>query len=161
LRPNAPENGWPLPDYVKARKGRPDNPLTLRAKQLGITLVERDWIPSSRRAHESTEYARAEGKLAAFHAGVLRAYWTEGKDLHDWDVLRAVATAAGLDGAAMQQAVESGQMKPVLEKRLAAARELGIHAVPLFVVGDKYVVEGAQTGEVFERVLEKLGTQAR
>ena len=32
-------------------KSRPDNPLQARAKQLGITMVERDRIPSSRRAH--------------------------------------------------------------------------------------------------------------
>ena len=154
--------------------GSPDNPLRQRARELGIQLVEREWIPSSRRAHECTEYARAEGKLEPFHAAVLHAYWSEGRDLHDWAVLEEAARKAALDPAAMRAAVEAGAWKAAVDARVAAAHELGIHAVPTFVIErlrtpfgsaarpggagacDRFVVQGAQTLDVFERVIARL-----
>src|SRR5205085_2346951 len=58
LRPGGPEEGRALPAAIQAKMKAAGNPLQARAKELGITLVERDWIPSSRRAHECTEFAR-------------------------------------------------------------------------------------------------------
>ena len=157
LRPGAPEEGWPLPAHIRAKVGAPDNPLQVRARELGITLVEREWIPSSRRAHECTEYARTHDRVAPFHAAVLRAYWTEGRDLHDWAVLEAAAAEAGLDGAQMRAAVEAGDFARAVTERIAAAHELGIHAVPTFVIADRFAIQGAQRVEAFERVLARLG----
>lgn len=150
-----------MPEYVRARMGAPDNPLKLRAKALGIQLVERERVPSSRRAHECTEFARAEGKLEPFHAAVLRAYWSEGKDLHEWSVLEAAAIEAGLDAAAMRSAVEAGQWKQAVDERVAEAREMGIDAVPTFLFGDRFAVQGAQTLDVLERVMQRLGATQR
>jgi predicted DsbA family dithiol-disulfide isomerase len=139
----------------------PDNPLKARARSLGIKMVERAHVPSSRRAHECTEFARSAGKLAPFHAAVLAAYWSEGKDLHDWDVLAAAATAAGLDAAAMRAAVEAGALRAAVDQRVAAAHDLGVHAVPTFVIADRLMVEGAQTAEAFAAALAQLGVKPR
>lgn len=156
LRPHAPETGWAVPEHIRARMRLPNNPLRQRATALGIELVEREWVPSSRRAHECTEHARAEGKLAPFHAAVLRAYWSEGRDIHAWEVLESCAAAAALDPAAMRAAVESGAFARVVDERVEAARDLGIHAVPTFVIADRVLVEGAQTADVFEQAFARL-----
>ena len=142
-------------------KSRPDNPLQARAKQLGITMVERDRIPSSRRAHECTEYARAQGKLHAFHAAVLTAYWTEGKDIHDWAVLEELARGAGLDAITMRDEVSSGAWKTAVDERVQGAHDLGIHAVPTFLFADKFVVQGAQTLDVLEKVMARVTSGPR
>jgi predicted DsbA family dithiol-disulfide isomerase len=142
-------------------KGRPDNPLQARAKQLGITMVERDRIPSSRRAHECTEYARAQGKLHAFHAAVLKAYWTEGKDLHDWAVLEELARGAGLDAVAMRDEVTARAWKTAVDERVQGAHDLGIHAVPTFLFADKFIVQGAQTLDVLEKVMARVTSEPR
>ena len=136
--------------------GRPDNPLTMRARELGITLVERERVPSSRRAHECTELARGAGRIEPFHASVLRMYWSEGRDIHDWDVLAIAAREAELDPAEMRSAVESGALAVVVDDRVAAAHELGIHAVPTFVIADRFAIQGAQTADVFEKVIARL-----
>jgi predicted DsbA family dithiol-disulfide isomerase len=141
--------------------GSPQNPLKLRARELGIELAEREWIPSSRRAHECTEYARTEGKLDPFHAGVLKAYWSEARDIHAWDVLEACATTAGLDPHAMRTTVESHAFTRIVDEAVATARELGINAVPTFVIADRYVVPGAQKLDVFEKALAQLGVAPR
>ena len=150
-----------MPAHIRARMSAPDNPLKLRARQLGIELVEREWVPSSRRAHECTEHARAQGKLEPFHAAVLRAYWSEGKDLHAWDVLEDAARQAGLDPAAMRAEVEAGARRDEVDRRVAAAHELGIHAVPTFVIADRLAIQGAQPLEVFERAMQRVGATPR
>ena len=150
-----------MPEYIRARMGSPDNPLTRRARELGIKLVEREWVPSSRRAHECTEYARAHGQLEPFHAAVLKAYWSDGADIHDWAVLEAAATGAGLDAAAMRAAVEAGDFKRAVDERVEGAHELGIHAVPTFVVAERFALQGAQPLEVFEKVMARLGVSPR
>jgi predicted DsbA family dithiol-disulfide isomerase len=161
LRAGGPEEGWALPAHIKARAKAAGNPLQARAQQLGITLVERDWIPSSRRAHECTEHARAEGKLEPFHAALLRAYWSEGRDIHDWDVLAAAAAEAALDAARMREAVESGAWKAAVDERVAAAAEMGIHAVPTFILDDRLIIQGAQTLDVFRGAMQRLGATPR
>ena len=161
LRPDAPETGWELPERIKAMKNAPNNPLTARAKQLGITLVQRDVIPSSRRAHECTEYARSQGKLAAFHKAVLEAYWSEGRDLHAWDVLEACATRAEIDPTAMRAEVEAGMWKAAVDERVEAGHDIGVHAVPTFVIAERFMVQGAQTADVFEQVLRKATATER
>ncbi len=150
-----------MPAYVRAKMASPDNPLKVRARQLGIELVEREWVPSSRRAHEATEFARAEGRVEPFHAAVLHAYWSEGRDIHDWAVLEAAATHAGLDAAAMRTAVDAGTFAPIVDERVEAARALGVEAVPTFLIDDRVVVQGAQTLAVFENGLARLGHEPR
>ncbi len=156
LRPDAPDSGWEIPAHIKARMSQPDNPLSSRAKQLGLTLVQRDHIPSSRRAHECTEFARAHGQLDAFHHHVLERYWSRGEDLSAWSVLRGAAVDAGLDADAMEREVTAGQWKPAVEDSLKEAAELGVSAVPTFIVGSRFVIQGAQDARVFRQAFQRL-----
>ena len=161
LRPGAPETGWAIPEHIRSRINLPDNPLRARAAKLQVKLVEREWIPSSRRAHECTEYARQQGRLEPFHARVLASYWSEGRDLHDWAVLEDAATAAGLDPKAMRAAVEAGSFKAEVDRRVDAGRAVGVNAVPTFLFGERFIIQGAQDYSVFKQAMERLGAAPR
>lgn len=161
LRPETPPEGLPLPEYVKERMKDPNNPLKRRAAAAGLTMVERQVIPSTRRAHQAAEYARSEGKLEPFNAAVLRRYWTEGQDLWQWDTLRGAAQEAGLDPDALQRAVEEGRYAQVVEESIREAREMGINAVPTFVLGDRFGLQGAQEYPVFQEAMRRLGVKPR
>jgi len=113
-------------------------------------------IPNTRRAHEATEFARAQGRLEPFHAGLLTRYWTHGEDLHDWAVLEAAARDASLDPKAMREQVEAGAWKGAVQAFLSEAGELGVHAVPTFLVGGRFVIQGAQDALVFRHAFERL-----
>lgn len=162
LRPEAPDEGWPLPERIKARMNRPDDPLTLRAKELGLPLVERDWIPSSRRALAANEHVRTLGLdlLHRFHSAVNARYWGKGEDLSKWQTLEAAAKDIGIDGAPLREAVEGGGLVQRMEEGIAAAHRLGIHSVPTYVFfdGEKPVgaIQGAQEYSVFQRAAKQL-----
>lgn len=123
--------------------------------------LDRAVVPSTRRAHQAAEWARTKGAFEPLHHSLLERYWSRGEDLHDFAVLRAAAGDAGLDGAELQREVESGRWAPVMQAGLDAAHELGVHAVPTFIVGNRFVIEGAQDGRVFAHAFEKLGYAPR
>jgi predicted DsbA family dithiol-disulfide isomerase len=161
LRPDAPPNGWALPEYIRARMNRPDNPLQQRAKALGLPLVEREWIPSSRHALEANEFVRPTGRLDAFHSAVNDRYWAKAQDISDWAVLEAAANDVGVDGKAMRAQAEAGAFNAALERRIAQARALGINAVPTYVFLEDgepaFGIQGAQDWSVFQRAADRLG----
>jgi len=151
----------PLPAYVREKMKNPDNPLARRAEREGLIMKRGEIVPSTRRAHEAAEYARARGKLAPMHAALLRRHWTEAQDLHAFATLRGAAEDAGLDPDELQRAVESGAFRPAVEASVREARELGISAVPTFLFDDRLIVEGAQELPVFRRAMAELGATRR
>ncbi|MBK7857158.1 MAG: DsbA family protein [Archangiaceae bacterium] len=163
LRPDAPAEGWSLPEHIRERMNRPDNPLTLRARQLGLPLKEREWIPNSRRALAANEFVRKEGleALHRFHSAVNDHYWARGEDLSHWSVLEAAAKDIGVDGTRLRDAVEQGDYSQQVNDSIAAAHRLGINAVPTYVFfdGDRPLgaIQGAQEYAVFERAAKQLG----
>jgi predicted DsbA family dithiol-disulfide isomerase len=163
LRPNAPADGWALPEHIRARMNRPDNPLQQRAQALGLPLVEREWIPNSRRALECNEFVRPTGKLDAFHSRVNALYWGQAKDISDWGVLEAAANELGLDGRTMVQQAQAGAFNAELDRRLEEASELGVQAVPTYVFlkdgNPEFGIQGAQDWTVFQRAAERLGLE--
>ena len=161
LRPETPPEGLPLPAYVRERMKDPNNPLELRARAAGLKMVQRELIPSTRRAHEATEFARAHGQLETVHAALLRRYWSEGQDLWAWDTLRGAVQEAGLDPDEMQRAVEQGTYREAVEGAIREAQAVGINAVPTFLIGDRFVIQGAQEYRAFRHAMERLGAQPR
>lgn len=157
LRPETPPQGFPLPAALRARMADPANPLKRRAAQMGLTMADHDVIPSTRRAHQAAKWAGTLGKLEELHEQILRRYWTLGEDIGQWPALEAAARDAQLDAAAMREAVDSGAFQPEVDADIQQAADLGIHAVPTFIVGEKYAVEGAQEAEVFRQLLRRLG----
>ena len=157
LRPDTPLEGARLPPDLLARIRSPNNPLKRRAAQVGLVMADHDVIPSTRRAHQAAKWANGVGKGEALHEQLLRHYWTLGEDIGQWPALRAAAKDAGLDPEAMQAEVESGRHQAAVDRDLAEADALGIHAVPTFVLGERHGIEGAQDAEVFRQILRQLG----
>lgn len=161
LRPETPPEGLPLPAYVRERMRDPLNPLKRRARAAGLTMVEREVIPSTRRAHEAAEFARAHGKLEPMHAALLRRYWAEGEDLWQWSCLRGAARECGLDPDALQRALEEGSYRGAVEAAVQEARGIGVSAVPTFLIADRFAIQGAQEYPVFRRAMEQLGARPK
>ena len=144
-----------MPEAIRAKVQDPNHPIKLRAKAAGLTMrFDRELIPSTRRAHEAVELARDRGTLDAFHASLLRRYWTDGEDLWQLATLRGAAADAGLSPDELEDALARQTYRPRVEEALAEAARLGIHAVPTFLVGGQYLISGAQELAVFERAIQ-------
>jgi len=95
-------------------------------------------------------------KLALFGA-----YFTEGQDPSDHAVLVDKAVAAGLDGAAAREVLDSGRYAEEVREAEAFYQSHGINSVPAVIINDQHLISGGQPAEVFEQALRQLATQAQ
>jgi predicted DsbA family dithiol-disulfide isomerase len=94
--------------------------------------------------------------------GLFRAYWAEGRDVGDLDVLADVAEAAGLPGARALDVLAGDDFADDVRAEERRALESGIHAVPTFVIGRRVAISGAQPPEALAlAVRHALGADAR
>ena len=104
-----------------------------------------------------TELARDRGLHEEVHDRLMDAYWAEGEDIGDDDVLRRLATEAGLGAAEVDRVLAGDEYLARVEASTAEAQSIGIHGIPAFLLGGRLLVLGAQPQEAFERALEQLG----
>ncbi len=87
---------------------------------------------------------------------LMAAYFTDGEDVGDHDVLVDRATRCGLDADAVRQALHDEEGVEALAVALQQAADLGITAVPTFVVNSRWSIPGAQDPEYFVRALRRV-----
>ena len=88
------------------------------------------------------------------------AYFCNGKDISDIDVLTNIGINFGMSGTAVVQMFESDLSVDLLNSNLERAHELGITAVPTYVFDEQWSVPGAQDSEMFERIIRRLAEQS-
>jgi predicted DsbA family dithiol-disulfide isomerase len=94
----------------------------------------------------------------ALNEGLFRAYFTEGKNIGDPRVLRDVAEAAGVPSGRIGQAWSDAAYEDRLTRDHAAAAEIGIAAVPTFIVDGRWIIEGAVPVEMLREVAKKTSS---
>ena len=157
IHPDTPPDGVLLADLFGPGLLQGHEHLRLRCVELSLTFVPPVRLSNSRHAVEAAEFARDAGKHQEFHRAVLSAYFADSLDIGDVGVLERIAAGVGLDGAALRQALASGQF---VERRRTIENEahsLGITGVPTFLFESGRKVVGAQPLEYFRRVLEGFG----
>ena len=115
-----------------------------------------DVVPNSMRALRLTEHARAQGMHQAFHNRVMEAYWAEGQDIGDADVLRSLAFEIGLEGA--EDVLAGDGYVDAVGRSTREAHALGINGIPAFLLDRKLLVLGAHPRETFERAFAQLSS---
>lgn len=86
---------------------------------------------------------------------LLRAYFTDGDDVSDPDVLRRVVTEAGLPADEVAAVLGGSRYSDEVVADQARAQAYGATGVPFAVVDSRYGVSGAQPVEVFAEALRR------
>jgi predicted DsbA family dithiol-disulfide isomerase len=116
--------------------------------------------PNTINAHRLIGLAGRAGKQDALVEGLFRAYFLEGKDIGDADVLASTAAAAGLAEKTVRDYLAGREDVDRVENEDAMARRMGIQGVPCFILNRKYAISGAQEPAVFLEALELLKREA-
>lgn len=109
-------------------------------------------------AHRLLHWAEVEGggRQAALKEALFKAYFTDGRDPSDAAVLVEVAASVGLDADRARAILASDEYAADVRAREQLYLRNGIHAVPAVILNDKYLVQGGQPVEAFERALAQV-----
>ncbi len=159
IHPEYPAAGIPVEQRM-AQIGREryemiwKNILSL-AETVGLTIRRPSVLTNSLMALEATEYAKEQGKGEPFSQAVYEAYFQEGQNIGDLDVIRTLARENGLDSNAVATHLQERTYAPRLEAARQEARTRGVSGVPTFIIGPAQIV-GAQPRETFVSMLNRV-----
>ncbi len=168
LNPDMPAEGEDIVEHLSRKYGM--SALQVQANQQAIaergTAVGFEFRMDRRGrtwntfdAHRLLHWAGLQGREVPLKHALLSAYFTDGENPGDHDVLVRRAVEAGLDGAAARAMLESDALVDEVRARLRHWVEAGIHSVPSIIINDRHLIQGGQPPEVFERALRRLALQ--
>jgi len=129
---------------------------TARAAGVALNPDKPQRLPNTLNAHRLIHWAGIEGLQAPVVDALFDAYWHQGLDIGQDDVLVDIAARAGMDGAAVRALLASDADRDDLIARDQDARQKGVKAVPTYLIAQQYVVSGAQPPEVWGEVIREL-----
>lgn len=172
LNPDMPPEGtdraqYRLAKFGSAEKSRElDARITETAAGLGLEfhLDRLTRTPNTVDAHRTIWLAGRHGVQDAVVEALFEAYFCQGADLTDTGLLTELASAAGLERAALAAMFAGDEGREVVLQGDMAARRGGISGVPSFLMGGYLLFSGAvpaeQMAQAFARAWKVLSTRA-
>ena len=165
LNPDMPPEGQDIGEHLAQKYGataeqteRNRAAIRARGAELGFTfsMQKRSRIHNTFNAHRLLHWAREEGKQAALKHALFAAYFTDGQNPDDAEVLIKAARAAGLDPEAAANILASDAFADAVREREQLYRDQGINSVPAVIIDGRHLISGGQPVEVFERALRQI-----
>jgi predicted DsbA family dithiol-disulfide isomerase len=155
LHPDTPDEGLTLQQLFAGR------PIDIEAVQTRLAgLMAEEDLPYGQRmmtynsglAQELAKWAETQDGGTSIHDALYRAYFVDGLNIAQIDNLLSVVRQLGLPEDEARQALASRRFRASVDADWQRCRDLGITAVPTFVVGNRGVM-GAQPYEALEALV--------
>ena len=160
LHPETPAQGKSLEELFAGRGyDIPKMQAQMRARMQaeGLPYGDRKMTYNSRLAQELGKWADTQPGGEAIHDALFRAYFVEGRNIGDPDVLVQIAESVGLPGGKAREVLDKRSFKGAVDADWQKSREYGVTGVPTFVSGGRGVV-GAQPYEALEQLVKEAAT---
>ena len=157
LHPDTPAEGKSLEELFAGRGyDIPKMQAQMRARMAaeGLPYGERKMTYNSRLAQELGKWADTQPGGDAIHDALFRAYFVDGRNIGDPQVLLEIAQSVGLPLQEAKDVLEQRKFKAAVDEDWDKSRRYGVTGVPTFVIGERGAV-GAQPYEVLERLVEQ------
>lgn len=167
LNPDMEPEGMDRREYLERKFGGKEGavrayaPVVEHAEKAGLAIdfeaMQR--TPNTLDAHRLIHWAGVEGKQTQAVDALFAAYFTEGRDIGDAEVLADIADSIGMDAAVVLKLLKSDADRDDIAKRDSHSREMGVSSVPTFIVANQHAVPGAQPPELWEQVIREIMSQ--
>ena len=115
---------------------------------------ERNMTYNSRLAQELAKWAESKGKGDEIHDPLFRSYFVDTKNIGEREVLVEIAKKVGLPADEAEEVLVSRSFKEAVDNDWQRCAELGVDAVPTFLIG-RYALVGAHPYEELEKLVVK------
>ncbi len=170
LNPQLPAEGEGIGEHLQRKYGLSEAQLAenqerirQRGAELGFVfdMDARSRIVNTFNAHRLLHWAGNEGRQSALKHALLRAYFTDGKNVSDPGVLVDIAASVGLDAERARGILASDEFASDVRDAEQFFLRNGINGVPAVIIEQKHLVSGGQPVEVFERALRQIAAAKR
>lgn len=120
-------------DYIRERWAASVLPM---AAERGLLMRVPPVQPRTRFAFQAVELARDHQKFDAMHLALFEAFFRDGRDIADVEVLAELGEQIGLAPALLRRALQRGTYCQRVLDQEKLARDLGIEGVPAMLIGD-------------------------
>ena len=129
-----------------------------RGAAVGFTFANQDKrrIYNTFDAHRLLHWAEAAGRQHALKRALLVAYFTDGRDVSNHEVLADVAGSVGLDVVEARAVLASDRYAEDVRGDEQFFLRAGIRSVPAVIVNRQHLISGGQPPEVFEQALRQI-----
>jgi predicted DsbA family dithiol-disulfide isomerase len=155
LHPETPQEGRSLEELFRGRNyDVPKMQAQMRARMAaeGLPYGNRSMTFNSRLAQELGKWADEQPGGEAIHDALFKAYFVDGKNIGDPEVLVALAQSVGLPPDQARKVITERSYRAAIDADWQKSREYGVTGVPTFVAGGHGVV-GAQPYEALEELV--------
>jgi len=169
LNPGMSEAGQDIVEHIAEKYGSSPaqveanrENIRARGEQVGFTfrMERRGRIYNTFDAHRLLHWAELEGRQAALKHALFEAYFTDGKNPSDHEVLIDLAQRVGLDASRARAILSSDTYAAEVRQQERFYQERGIHSVPAIIINDRHLISGGQPAEVFEQALRQIAATA-
>jgi predicted DsbA family dithiol-disulfide isomerase len=167
LDASIPPEGADFREHMKAKLGgrTPLEQLFARPTQAGAAVglkfnfeaITRS--PNTLLSHRLIALTPDEKKEPMLDA-IYQAYFEEGRDIGNLEVLVALAAEQSLDTETIRAALLSEAAREEVIAAAQNAHEMGITGVPFFVINERYALRGAQPSNVILGALKQVAETA-
>lgn len=170
LHPDMGPEGVEVVPYLARKYGmsaeqveRNQQAIAERGKAVGFEFRmerrNRTWntFDAHRLLHWAGEVGAAQQR-ALKHA-LLSAHFTEGENPGAREVLLRCAAQAGLDATRAAAVVDGDEYADAVREREQLYQQAGISSVPSVIVNERYLIQGGQPPELFEKSLREIAAQ--
>jgi len=168
LDPTVPREGVDRRAYMKAKFG--DSPRSaamgeaIRSEGAGegidFAFDKIAKTPNTLDSHRLIRWAAGAGVQDAVVERLFKAYFIEGRDIGDAQVLTDVAGEAGMDTALVSELLVKDSDLAAVEREAGMASQMGISGVPTFIFDSKFMISGAREPEILARIIDKAVTES-
>ena len=168
LNPQMPPEGQDLREHVAQKYGASAEQsratrerLSQIAESLGVefNLFEEMRIHNTFKAHQLLQWAAEQGKQTELELALFEIYFTRRENPDEPDILVAAAGRAGLAEAEAAAVLSDARFAETVRAEQRFWLSKGIHAVPSFILDQRYLIPGAQDPKVFVAALNKLAEE--
>lgn len=165
LDPNAPLEAQPVREAYEKKFGGPQQAQqildTVTSEAAGEGLDFRMDIAlrsNTLTAHRLLVLAEQLGTQVALKERLMKAYFTEGGDIGDHEVLVGYCVEVGMDADVCRKWLEDDSGRTEVAESLEFCAANGLASVPTYVFDRRVAVPGAQPVETFTRILERVAS---
>ncbi len=116
--------------------------------------------PNTADAHRLVLWAQEQDRGDEMATALFQAYFSEGRNVSDSEVLVDCAAEVGFGAAEAQDLLDSETYADEVRESQRQAQRRGITGVPCYVFDDKRALTGAQPVEVFSDALDTFQAEA-